>query len=739
MWSQVACSIYISIKTSFGSMSIRAIQLPVALSVSVAALLLAGCSGGMEESKLPDTPKIAVTDTYHGVEVTEQYRWLEDHKDPKVRAWNDAQHAYARSILDALPDRPAIQKRLQGLLGEETPSYYRIKHRNGTLFALKRQPPHEQSILVAMESADDPSSERVVLDLNVLNPEATTTIDFYSPSPDGKVLAVSLSEKGSEIGDLFFYDIVSGKRLGDRIPYVNGPTAGGSIAWFKDGTGVFYTRYPRAGERPEEDLAFYQQVYCHRLGTPTEEDTYEVGKDFPRIAEIRLDASHDGTLFLATVANGDGGEYAHYLRDKSGKWAQVTQFDEGICAVRFGPDNSLYMLSYQDAPNGRILRMVAGETDTRKAKVVVPESDVSIYEYLPTDSRLYVIDMAGGPRDIRMFDLQGKLLSPIRTPPVSSAGSLVDLGDDNILFNGSSFVAPPTWYRFEADKNETHKTALIKKCSATFDDIEVVREFAVSKDGTKIPMNIMQKKGTQLDGKNPTILYGYGGYGICKSPEFDVTRRLWFDQGGVYVVANIRGGGEYGEDWHKEGYLTNKQNVFDDFIACANYLIDSAYTTPKKLAIWGGSNGGLLMGAVMTQHPELFRVVVSRAGVYDMLRTELEPNGVFNITEYGTVKDPEQFRALYAYSPYHHVVEGTAYPAVLFTVGTFDGRVNPWQSRKMLAALQEANSSDYPLLMRTSEASGHGHRGGLTENVNKKADQYAFLMDQLGMKYRKAE
>ncbi len=712
-------------------MSIRANRLSVAiieLSTIVTSLLLAGCSGGMEESKLPDTPKIAVTDTYHGVEVTEQYRWLEDYEDPKVRKWNDAQHAHARSTLDALKDRPAIHKRFQELLGEETPSYYGIKHRKGTLFALKKQPPHEQSILVAMESADDPSGERVVLDLNVLNPEATTTIDFYSPSPDGKILAVSLSEKGSEIGDLFFYDIETGKRLDDRIPYVNGPTAGGGVAWFKDGSGVLYTRYPRESERPEEDLAFYQQVYFHKFGTPAEEDTYEVGKEFPRIAEIELDASHDGTRFLAAVANGDGGEYSHYLRDKSGKWTQVTKHEDQIPTVQFGPDNSLFMLSYQGAPNGQILRLAAGEADMDKAKVVVPESDVSIYWYLPTDSRLYVIDMVGGPREIRVFDLKGKLLSPIPTPPISSVGSMVDLGNDNILFNGRSFVAPSTWYRFEADQNETHKTALIKKCSASFDDIEVVREFAISKDGTKIPMNIMRKKGTEIDGENPTILYGYGGYGICKSPEFDVSRRLWFDQGGVYVVANIRDGGEYGEDWHQEGYLTNKQNVFDDFVACARYLIDSGYTNPEKLAIWGGSNGGLLMGGVMTQHPELFRVVISRAGVYDMLRTELEPNGVFNITEYGTVEDPDQFEALYAYSPYHHVVEWTAYPAVLFTVGTFDGRVNPWQSRKMLAALQAANSSDYPLLMRTSEAAGHGHRAGLTENVNKKADQFAFLM-----------
>jgi len=268
---------------------------------------------------------------------------------------------------------------------------------------------------------------------------------------------------------------------------------------------------------------------------------------------------------------------------------------------------------------------------------------------------------------------------------------------------------------------------------ANFDDIEVVREFATSKDGTKVPLNIMRKKGLKLDGNNPTILYAYGGYGMNLTPSFNAMRRVWFDAGGVYVVANLRGGGEFGEEWHKAGNLTNKQNVFDDFIASAEYLIKQKYTSPAKLAVSGASNGGLLMGAFLTQRPDLARAVVSRVGLYDMLRVELDPNGVFNITEFGTVTDPAQFRALYAYSPYHHVHDGTAYPAVLFPCGENDGRVNPAHSRKMTARLQAATSSRHPILLRMSASAGHGMGSSLKDRVAEQADIYAFLFAELGV------
>jgi prolyl oligopeptidase len=284
-----------------------------------------------------------------------------------------------------------------------------------------------------------------------------------------------------------------------------------------------------------------------------------------------------------------------------------------------------------------------------------------------------------------------------------------------------------------AGKEQPVKTALVGSSPVSFGDIEVTREFAPAKDGTKIPLNIVRKKGTKLDGQNPTLLYGYGGYGVSMSPNFDFTRRLWFDRGGIFVVANIRGGGEFGEQWHKAGNLTKKQTVFDDFTAAAEYLIKQKYTRPEKLAIQGGSNGGLLMGAMITQHPDLMRAVVSQVGIYDMLRVELAPNGEFNVTEFGTVKDPEQFKALYAYSPYHHVVDGTKYPAILMPTGANDGRVAPYHSRKMIARLDEANKSTKPILLRTSTSAGHGIGTALSERIKQIADIDAFLFAQLDM------
>jgi prolyl oligopeptidase len=318
--------------------------------------------------------------------------------------------------------------------------------------------------------------------------------------------------------------------------------------------------------------------------------------------------------------------------------------------------------------------------------------------------------------------------------PVSSVGGLHCWQGDQLLFSNTGFLNPPGWYEWEPGLKQPRATALCMTSPASFADIEVVREFAVSKDGTRVPLNILRKKGVKLDGKNPTLLTGYGGYGICLTPAFSSTRRAWFDAGGVFVVANLRGGGEFGEDWHKAGNLTHKQNVFDDFIACAEHLIRRGYTSPGKLAVMGGSNGGLLMGAFLTQRPDVARAVVARVGIYDMLRVELDPNGVFNVTEFGSVKDPDQFKALYAYSPYHHVKPGAAYPAVLFPCGENDGRVNPAHSRKMIARLQAATSSGRPVLLGINSQAGHGIGSALSIRVNQMADVYSFLFDQLGMR-----
>jgi len=683
--------------------------------------------------KPPDTPKKPITTEYQGVTVEDPYQWLEADDDSQVKAWSDAQNQRTRKSLDSFPDRRAIEKQLQEWYGKTSPSYSSVVSRPGILFAMKFQPPKQQPLLVTLASADDLKSEKVVLDPNVLDAKGTTAIDWFVPSLDGKYVAMSLSKGGSEDGTLHFYETATGKALSDTIAHVQYPTAGGSAAWNADGSGVFYTRFPRKGERPDADLNFYQQIYFHKLGTPDTEDKYSIGKDFPRIAEIALAASHDGKYILATVANGDGGEFAHYLLGPDQSWKQITQFSDQIKLARLGRDNALYLLSRADAPRGKILRLPVDLPELKNAAEIIASGEAVIEQVVPGTDALYVADLLGGPSQIRRFDLNGKNEAKISTPQISAVQELLALEDGSLLFRDVSYTDPAAWFHCLNGKIEPAKTALQSTSPVSFADIEVRREFATSKDRTKIPLNILSRKGMKRDGNNPALLYAYGGYGISMSPNFDFTRRLWFDRGGVYVVANIRGGGEFGEEWHKAGNLTKKQNVFDDFAAAAEYLIKENYTRPAKLAIQGGSNGGLLMGAMITQHPDLFRAVVSSVGIYDMLRVELAPNGAFNVTEFGTVKDPDQFKALYAYSPYHHVVDGTKYPAVLMMTGANDGRVAPYHSRKMTARLLAANKSENPILLRTSSSAGHGIGTALSERIKQSADIYAFLFGQLGM------
>jgi prolyl oligopeptidase len=347
------------------------------------------------------------------------------------------------------------------------------------------------------------------------------------------------------------------------------------------------------------------------------------------------------------------------------------------------------------------------------------------------NNQIVVRYLAGGPSRVRLYDMSGRLHASLPLPEVSAVSEMEPVGAD-LLYSVETYLTPRAFHRYSNGRDQ--ETSLRVTSPVSFADMEVVRVMARSKDGTQVPVNIIRRKGTRLDGQNPTLLYGYGGYGISQTPAFlGASRRVWFDAGGVYAIANIRGGGEFGEAWHQAGALTNKQNVFDDFTAAAQLLITRRYTSPSKLALRGGSNGGLLMGAMMTQHPEMFRAIVSDVGIYDMLRVELDPNGQFNTTEFGSVRDPAQFQALYAYSPYHHVVDHTAYPAIFMQTGENDGRVNPMQSRKMTARLQAANASNHPILLETTSAAGHGIGSPLSVQVGQTADYTAFLFDQLGM------
>ena len=681
-------------------------------------------------------------DTYHGVSVADPFRWLENADDPKVHEWTLAQDERTRRYLDALPVRKPIFDQLMKQTSAASSRYYSIRIAGGKVFALFDQPPKQQAMIAVMGLDANPDGMHVVVDPNSLNAAGTTAIDWFVPSPDGKLVAASLSENGSEVGSVHVFDVASGKQVAEVVPRVQFPTGGGSLAWRGDASGFWYTRYPGT-ERSTEERRFYQQVYYHRIGEPPAKDTYVLGRDLPKVAEIALNNHGDPNRVLVTVANGDGGEYAHYVLSPDNRVQQLTRFSDQVVAATIAADGTIYLVSHQDAPRGKILALSVNDPTLAHAKVLVPQAEVVIQPggefggepVVVTPSALYVRELLGGPSRVAIFDHDGHPKGALPLPEVSSVEEVASLGDGTLLYSVETYLQPPYFERYDEASARASDTALRQTSPVQFADAEVTREFAPSKDGTRVPINIIRRKNTNLDGSNPVLLTGYGGYAFNMSPAFLGPRtRLWLDAGGVYVIANLRGGGEFGEEWHKAGMLTHKQNVFDDFIGAAKYLIAKHYTTPARLAITGGSNGGLLMGAALTQHPELFRAVASRVGIYDMLRVELDPNGAFNTTEFGSVKDPEQFKALYAYSPYHHVSSGTKYPAIFMATGETDGRVNPAHSRKMIARLQAVAAPDRPVYLSINAHAGHGIGSSLSIRVNQAADLYAFLFDQLGMR-----
>jgi prolyl oligopeptidase len=690
----------------------------------------------------PPTVQQAVTDTYHGVRVTDPYRWLENPGSKQVSDWSAAQDARTRKYFDALPQRGPIYDQLLQQISATSSSYHGLKAVGDRIFALYEEPPKQQAMLAVLTNAADPSLARIIVDPNAINPKGTTAIDWFVPSPDGKWVAVSLSDNGSEDGTLHLFDVTSGIEIGAPIPRVQYPTGGGSLAWSADGKGFWYTRYP-GPDRPAEEQHFFQQVYFHRLGDDSRQDAYVLGKGLPKVAEIALANRFNPSIVVASVANGDGGEFAHYLIDSSGAVRQITHFEDKVVAATAAEDGALYLVSRNNAPRGKLLKLAPGVTDLKQAAVLVGESEAVMLSggqaggdpVAVTAQAVYVRELIGGPSRVAIFDHTGTPRGELPLPGLATVAELEPLSDGTLLYSIETYLRPPYFSRYDESTGRAVASKLAQTSPVSFADTEVLREFAASKDGTSIPINIIRRKGTKLTGSNFVLLNGYGGYDVSLSPEFlgaDV--RLWLDGGGVFVIANLRGGGEFGESWHEQGALTHKQNVFDDFIAAAKYLTAHHYTDHEHLAIIGGSNGGLLMGAAFTQHPELFRAVVSQVGIYDMLRVELDPNGLFNAMEYGSVRDPQQFDALYAYSPYHHVKNGTAYPAIFMATGATDGRVNPAHSRKMIARLQAATASGRPIYLSINSHAGHGIGSSLSIRVNQAADTYSFLFDQLGMR-----
>ena len=724
-------------------------------------LLVVGCNDGPSNdpaeapveavSASPETeirPPLArteiVSDTYHGVEIDDPYRWLENWESQEVRDWSAGQNSHARAMLAALPERPAVHARITEILKSAESVQYFSVHPAGDeqLLALKQDPRKQQALLVLMGTDGNPAAESVLVDPNELDPDGGTSIDWFVPSHGGSLVAVSMSSGGSESGDVHVYELSSGEQTDAVIERVNGGTAGGDLAWFPDDSGFYYTRYPRPGERAEEDMHFYQQVWQHSLGTPASDDGYVIGEEFPRIVEIRLAIDRASGRLLVWTQDGDSNRFGMHLRQPDGAWVEFSEFGDGAIQAAFGPGEALYVISRDGAPRGKVLRLDARAPDLDAAIEVIPEGEGALLHsfYTPSspsmlvaEDRMYLVYQAGGPNELHVFSLSGELLDAPEQMEIGRVTGLARAGGPDIYFSNNSYLAMPRWNRFTAADSTTEQLAISSESPVDYSDVEVVREFATSKDGTQVPVNILMPRGTVRDGSHPILVSGYGGYAISITPSLSLSRHVLFENGVLFAQANLRGGGEYGEEWHRQGNLTNKQNVFDDFAAVIRHLVERRYAAPDRVAIVGGSNGGLLMGATIVQNPDLVAAAVSHVGIYDMLRVELDPNGQFNIPEFGTVENPEQFAALRAYSPYHNLREGISYPPILLPTGANDPRVNPAHSRKFTARMQAVQGGSGTVLLRTSGDTGHGGGTPLDEVIELLSDQYAFVFHHLGV------
>lgn len=682
--------------------------------------------------RLPvETRRDDVVDDLHGVAIADPYRWLEDGTSAEVEKWTADENAYTRRVLDAVPNRDGIHRRLEELLTigvVGSPAVRKGAH--GTrYFHVRREGAENQPILYVRDGLH--GADRPLVDPNGLAKDGTTALDWWSPSNDGKLLAYGLSQNGDEDSTLYVRDVATGKDLADRIAH----TRYCSVAWLPDGSGFYYTRYPAKGTVPAGEENYHRTVFFHRLGDDTAKDASVFGEGRTMTDSPSVVISPGGRWLVARVHEGwDKSEvYLKDLHAKNGAWVPVAT---GIHAV-FDPDardDALYVRTNDGAPRYRLFRVDPTKPAREHWKEIVPQGEDVLADFAVVGRDLVVTYLHDASSRLVRMTLDGKGAKEIPLPTLgSSAGATGFWNGDEAFFDFSSFAVPPTIHRIDLKTGKAEVWDAIK-APIDPDAFEVERLRAKSKDGTEVPIFVVHKKGLVKDGKTPTVLNGYGGFDISLQPTFQRSTYLLLEHGGVFAVANLRGGGEFGEGWHKAGMLEHKQNVFDDAIAAAEALIADGYTDKEHLAVMGGSNGGLLVGALVTQRPDLFRAAVCSVPLLDMLRYQRFLIAKLWVPEYGSADDPEQFKWLYAYSPYHHVKEGTRYPAVLFTAAESDSRVDPLHARKMAAEMQWATSSDRPILLRIETKAGHGAGKPVTKVVEELTDVYSFLFAELGVK-----
>jgi prolyl oligopeptidase len=676
--------------------------------------------------RYPTARKADHVDDYHGTRVADPYRWLEDPDSPESRAWIEAENAVTFAYLGAVPERPRIRRRVEELLNHER--FDVPFKRGGRYFVFRNDGLQNQSVLYTMASLD--AEPEPLLDPNVLSPDGTVALSAYSVSEDGSLIAYGLSSSGSDWIEFRVREVASGRDLPDVVKWVKFSNA----AWTRDGEGFYYSCYDEPDEKAQLQQAnYFQKLYFHRLGTPQTADVLVYERPDEKEWGFNARVSEDGRYLVVSVWRDTQSKNLIFFQDLTAANAPFVELVSEFDAMYefLGNDGPVFFLRTDaDAPRSRIVAIdtaLAGTPGAAARREIVPEAPDALEAAALVGDTFVAAYLKDARSQVKTFDIDGRFLREVPLPGIGTAGGFGGRRSDRETFYYfTSFIHPTTIYRYDLTTGES---SIFRKPAVDFDsdEFEVQQVFFTSKDGTRVPMFLAHRKGLALDGANPTYLYGYGGFDISLTPFFSVANLVWMEMGGIYAQTCLRGGGEYGEAWHEAGTKLAKQNVFDDFIASAEWLVANAYTSPPKLAIGGGSNGGLLVGAAMTQRPELFGAAVPEVGVMDMLRFHKFTIGWAWASDYGTSDDPAEFAALYAYSPLHNLRRETAYPATLVMTADHDDRVVPAHSFKFAAALQAAHEGPAPVLIRIETNAGHGAGKPTSKLIDEAADRWAFL------------
>ncbi|MBU0641565.1 MAG: prolyl oligopeptidase family serine peptidase [Planctomycetes bacterium] len=705
--------------------------------VAATIITLAGCGATVwgQTARVSDAPfkypqakKVDVVDDCHGTKVADPYRWMENLDSPEIKAWIEAENKITFGYLEAIPQREQIRKRLTRLWDYE--KYGTPARHGGRYFFSKNDGLQNQSVLYVAESLD--ATPRVLLDPNKLSEDGTVALAGGAISDDGKLFAYGLADAGSDWVEYRVRDIDTGKDLPDHIKWIKFS----GVSWTKDGSGFYYSRFDEPQDGKLESVNYYNKLYFHRLGTDQAGDKLVYHRPDEKEWGFSGDVTDDGRYLIISISKGTERKNRVYYMDLEGGDRRIVELLDDFDAQYSFIDNDGPLFWFNTdlaAPRGRVIAIYTRRPERENWKEIIPQAQETLQGVNVLNDTFVASYLKDAYSQVKLFDLSGKHVRDVEFPGIGSAGGFGGKRDETETFYAfTSFGVPTTVYRYDM---QTGRSTICKQPQIDFDPDSFVTKqvFYTSRDGTRVPMFITHEKDLKLDGSNPAYLYGYGGFNVSLSPWFSISNVVWMEMGGVYAMPNIRGGGEYGKAWHDAGRLKNKQNCFDDFIAAAEWLIENKYTRPDKLAIGGASNGGLLVGACMTQRPELFGACLPDVGVMDMLRFHKFTIGWAWTSDYGSPDDPQMFEVLRAYSPLHNLKPGTAYPATLITTADHDDRVVPSHSFKFAAALQAAHAGDKPTLIRIETRAGHGAGKPTAKIIEEIADKWAFLVRTLGV------